>query len=451
MSLAARVMKIKYEADGALTTFALPDVPIVDDSAEVAVYTRDPTATPPTVVLMVEGALNDYTLTGAPDASSFHTNVEFNTAPVDDLQVIIALVQPFTQALNYNANNSAGVRPTQLEQQLDVLTGLTQQLEEQLTRVPKMNITEQSTEAALELPPPGGAEVEIFGWAADGTLNTYTAAELFSTGGSGIPAGGAAKSVLAKLSATDGDADWFDYSYSGYSSRFSGVFSSTDLDDTLQKILAISYTAPTVNFSASSNILREVGDAVTSTTLTAAITVTSDPIDEVRFYLNPSTLLATQTSGGGIPSGGNSTYAWNGSFADDTTFRSEVDDDGTSGGPTTVTDTTTFNFVYPYYVGAGAVSLSAANVALLTKRIINSTSSRNETITAGAGEVFFFAYPASYGALTSILDENSFETIGDWTLRTENITGLDASAVSYRIYEFDNPVTADDYEYTFIR
>lgn len=243
-----------------------------------------------------------------------------------------------------------------------------------------------------------------------------------------------------------------DYVFSGYSARFSEDFGpSTGLSDTLARILDISYVAHSVSFTASgSSTIREKGDAVTASTLTAAITKKSDPIAEVRFYEGAS-LLDTQTSGGGIPSGGNSTYSWTGSFSDNTTFSAQVDDSGATGGPTTVTASASFTFVYPYYYGAGAVGLSAAGVSALTKSVIVSTATVTETITAAGGEVFYFAYPASYGALTSILDVNGFETFPDWTLRTENITGLDTTAQSYRIYEFNNPVTAGSYEYTFKR
>lgn len=241
------------------------------------------------------------------------------------------------------------------------------------------------------------------------------------------------------------------YTYEGFSARFNEDWDSDGIDDTFQKIIDIQYTAPLVSLSASgASTLREKGATVTSTTLTATVTKRSDPIAEVRFFQG-SSLISQQTSGGAIPNGGNSTYAWTGSFSDNTTFSVEVDDNGATGGPTTVTSSTTFSFVYPYYVGAGPPGLTASQVAALTKRIINSTASRTETIAAGAGEVFYFAYPASYGALASILDVNNFETFNDWTLTTSNITGLDSNPVSYRIYSFDNPVVAGSYTYTFRR
>jgi hypothetical protein len=269
--------------------------------------------------------------------------------------------------------------------------------------------------------------------------------------GSGLPPGGVTGDIIEKQSSTEQDATWGSFLYQGFSNRFNTTLNFTSVRQFLAWLADITYTAPLISLSASGNSLREKGDAVTSTTLTAAITKRSDPIAQVRFYLNPSTLLDTQIAGGAIPNGGNSTFAWTGSFSDNTTFRAEVNDSGATGGPTTVTSTTTFNFVYPYYTGSGAAGLSAAAVAALTKLIINSTANREQGFTTPGGQVLYFAYPASYGALTSILDANNFETIADWTLRTENITGLDTTAVSYRIYEFKNPLVAGTTTYTFIR
>jgi len=269
--------------------------------------------------------------------------------------------------------------------------------------------------------------------------------------GSGLPPGGVEGDLVSKASSDEGDGEWISGRAQGFSQRYSQTVDLQNIEEVINYIFNFGYVAPQISLSASGNVLREKGDAVTSTTLTAAITKRSDPIAEVRFYLNPSTLLDTQTSGGGIPNGGNSTYNWSGSFSDNTTFRAEVDDNGATGGPSTVSSTTTFNFVYPYYVGAGAPSLSASSVAGLTKRIITSTASRAETIVATDGQTLYFAYPASYGALTSIKDVNNFETFPGWTLRTEDITGLDGNPVSYGIYEKNDAVVAGSYLYTFIR
>lgn len=332
---------------------------------------------------------------------------------------------------------------------LDNLERQIQELHQQLQRVPFLSSVGAALNPTFDTTIPTGWQpgyVLVINSTGDGFV---WSAALSGGGSGGLPSGGDVGDFIEKLSSTDGDAEWKSANFSGIS-RF-GAWSSQGLLDTITKILNITYTAPTISLSGSSNSLREKGTAVTSLTLAAAITKQSDPIAEVRFYdvTAGNTLLDTQTSGGAIPAGGNSTYAWTGSFSDNHTFRAEVDDDGSTGGPSTVSSTTTYSFVYPYYAGAGASGLSASSVAGLTKRVINESTSRTETIAAGAGEVFYFAYPASYGVLTSILDVNNFETIGDWTLRVENITGLDGNPVSYNIYEFNNPVTAGSYQYTF--
>jgi hypothetical protein len=238
--------------------------------------------------------------------------------------------------------------------------------------------------------------------------------------------------------------------YSGYSDRFDENFDTADLIETLDQILLITYAGPLVSLSATGQgTVREKGTVVSASTLTAAVTKRSDPIARIQFFLNAVSIYDENPAL--IVGSGNTNYAWSGSFSDNASFTVQVTDTGASGGPTTVTSTASFTFVYPYYSGAGAVGLTAAQVAALTKDVRVSSSNLTKSFTTTNGQVYYFAYPASYGALTSILDINGFETFPDWTLRTENITGLDGNAISYRIYEFNNPVVAGSTDYTFIR
>lgn len=256
----------------------------------------------------------------------------------------------------------------------------------------------------------------------------------------------------AEIAAAGGSFDDTAYGLTGYSARFSEAFATANLLATLQQIVNLSYLAPTITLTGTgSGTIREKGASLASAPLSATITKRSDPIAQVVFKRGVTT-IDTQTSGGAIPSGGVSTYTDSTGWTDTISFTAEVTDDGASGGPTTVTsNTVTYTFVYPYYSGAGAVGLSGAAIGALSKDIIVSTATVNKTITATAGQVLYFAYPASYPALTSILDVNNFETIGDWTVSTKNITGLDATSQSYRCYEFNNPLVAGSYYYSFKR
>lgn len=240
-------------------------------------------------------------------------------------------------------------------------------------------------------------------------------------------------------------------SYSGISLLTGEQFTSSGLQDTLDKIIRITYLAPTISLAGSSNIVREKGDTVSSITLTATIAKKSNDISEVRFYQG-ATLLDTQTSGGAIASGGQSTYVYSTSFDDNISFGSQVDDALDGGNQTLGTAaSTSYTFVYPYYVGSDLTGLLDAEIVLLEKVIQTAQTNYTKMFTANAGEVFYIAYPDTISPLTSILDVNSFETISSWTESFLDLACLDGSTQPYRVYTFDNPVAAGDYQYTFKR
>lgn len=363
-----------------------------------------------------------------------------------DRKLIIKLATDVpTQDFKFREQSDFSLR--QFENSLDFLMSHIQRLYEKVSRTirfdDKITYDAASNTEVDTLPVPNG--VVIFD-AAGKTVSVKDFNTLVGASGAGFPPGATVGQVLTH----DGtNAVWGDFSFTGFSARFGSIFTSTSLTDTLAKILNITYTAPSISLSASGNgTIREKGVSVASTLLTANVTKTSDPIAAVRFYQG-ATLLTTYT--GTIPTGGSETYTYSTPFTDNISFSAQADDDGATGGPTTVSASASFTFVYPYYNGAGAVGLTPAQVAALTKDVIVSTATVNRTIVATAGQVLYFAYPAAYPSLTSILDVNGFETISDWTLTTANITGLDATAQSYKIYEFNNPVAAGSYFYSFKR
>lgn len=301
------------------------------------------------------------------------------------------------------------------------------------------------TESYPEVPNP--SPDKILGWDATGTfLENKDASALVPS----LPNGGAIGAALVKNSATDGDAEWDDLVISGYSARFGVAWSSTGLRDFIEKILDITYLGPLIaSFSGSSNTLREKGDAVASIVLSTNVTKRSNNIARIRF-LQGVTVIADENPPVVIGSG-ITTATYSTPFSDNITFTTEVTDATGGGGPTMVTANTSYSFVYPYYYGADVPGLTPAQVAALTKSIINSSANVNRVFNTANGDVYYFAYPASYGNLTSILDENGFETFSSWTKTVANITGLDATAVSYNIYESNNPVVAGTTNFTFKR
>jgi len=272
-----------------------------------------------------------------------------------------------------------------------------------------------------------------------------------STGISNLPAGGAVGAALVKKSLVDGDAEWDDLVLQGFSSRLNAYWSSNGLRDFFEKFLAFIYSPPAIaSFTGSSNILREKGTVVSGITLSANITKTANPLARIRF-LQGATVIEDMNPPASTGSGVR-TADYNTDFSDTTQFRVEVTDTTTvEGGPTTVGQNLNYNFVYPYYYGTGLPGLSAANVATLTKDVINSNNNLRRNFTTNGSTVGYFAYPVSYGALTKIEDSNAFNVTASWERRTENITGLDGTPVSYYIYEFKNVPVAGTTYFDFIR
>ena len=435
MAVSNQTIGQTYACNGTLDTFAIPFD--YRDITHIKVYKIEVA----TGIMTLMALTGEYTY--SPDSIAPTAIVTFPIL-TSAYRIRIQRETPITQTTTYIDNSQFLAQDH--ETGLDKIVLKMQEIASDVARSIKVSIPDNAI--TTELPKLEADKILVVDSLGTGvTAKAFTEIASISGGGAGVPPGGNTGSVLSKASATDGDATWVQHAYSGYSARFSQVFNSTDLADTLTKILNITYTAPTITLTASgSGTVREKGASVASTTLTATVGFTSNPIAEVRFYLSPSTLLDTRT--GTIPSGGVETYSYSTPFTDTTSFYARVDDTL----PTTVTSSTvTFTFVYPYYYGAGGTSLTPSQVASLTKDVIVSTATKNVTFTAGSGEVFYFAYPASYPALTSILDVNNFETIGDWTASTISITGLDATSQSYRQYKFNNPVVAGSYYYSFRR
>jgi len=442
-------VKARFAGNGVTTSFAIPCAFIpTEASSSILVYKI--LLSSGAMTLQTEGGGADYTLTPAYNPVTQPlgpTNVVFNSAPSALYNILVIRSLALAQTTSLVPNSP--VPPRTVETGLDRLLFMIQELAEKAGRAILAPHINNFTSNIIPLATAG--YVLRVNAAGDGWELVNSSAILAAAGG-GLPAGGAAGDFVEKASAIDDDADWISGSYSGISLLTGAQFTSTGLKDTLDKIIRITYTAPTISLSmVGSGTLREKGASVASSLMTAAITKKSNDVGDVRFYQG-ATLLSTQTGNPPVPSGGSPTYNYASAFTDTISFSAQTTDILAGGnGPTNViSSTVTFSFVYPYYWGVGATGLTPAQVAALTKTVQNNTNSQAVAFTPAVGQKYYFAYPASYGALTSILDQNNFETIADWTLTKSNITGLDASAVSYRIYSFNNLVgVAGTYSYTF--
>ena len=107
-----------------------------------------------------------------------------------------------------------------------------------------------------------------------------------------------------------------------------------------------------------------------------------------------------------------------------------------------------FNFVYPFYWGvlASGVELNSDNIKGLTKSI-TAKGQKTVSYTTSGVEQAVFAYPASYGDLSSIMDQNNFENKDTFTKSVVQVTGLDGTAQNYNVYVSN--VNVQGFSYTF--
>ena len=245
--------------------------------------------------------------------------------PAVGYQVIILLADDNPkQPSRYTVDSRYTMK--KIEASLDTLSGQIQRIRyllDRSLRLPEKVVDAISTEL-VELIPEGVMTTD-----ADGNFTMTPITEFSNDEAQGsLPPGGDAFALLEKLSATDNDADWTDpIVYNGFTERFSELVNLQGAKAVLDYIMQMGYAPPTLTLGGSvPNAAREIGNAISSVDLSANIGKVLDDIGVVRFYLNPSTLLATQTSGPAIPNGGTNTFTHATPFSTTTTFRAEVDD-----------------------------------------------------------------------------------------------------------------------------
>lgn len=118
----------------------------------------------------------------------------------------------------------------------------------------------------------------------------------------------------------------------------------------------------------------------------------------------------------------------------------------------TFSETFTVVWYDPFYYGVGNKNLTVSQVQQLTKSV---TAKGNKTFSFSPNnQVYYFAYPQSYGLLVSILDTNGFEIKNDFTVRSETFTPNETYFkntvnVPYYVYEFNNLTTQTNFNITF--
>lgn len=215
------------------------------------------------------------------------------------------------------------------------------------------------------------------------------------------------------------------------------IAEGTTLTELAKKML-VKETAPTTTFTASGSGVKEVGTSVTPTlTLTITGKGTGTPVS-VSFY-DGSTLLDTQTYADGT-----NTYTYTmDAVTTNTTVKGVLNYKKSDNTDATVEKTASYTFVMASYYGAVATApTTAGEITALTKSVKN-TKAQTATFNL-SDQRSCYAYPASFGNLTSIKDANNFEYISSYTKTTVAIDGTD-----YNVYTLTDAVTASNFKQVY--
>jgi hypothetical protein len=104
-----------------------------------------------------------------------------------------------------------------------------------------------------------------------------------------------------------------------------------------------------------------------------------------------------------------------------------------------------------FYYGVGAPGLNASQIQSLTSFIAERGD--KTLVFSPNSQLYYFAYPATYGALTSILDHNGFDMTSDFACDTVEFTlaapNYPTGTQDYYVYSYDLPTIQNDFNITF--
>ncbi|MDO4285162.1 MAG: hypothetical protein Q4C60_07470 [Eubacteriales bacterium] len=222
----------------------------------------------------------------------------------------------------------------------------------------------------------------------------------------------------------------------GYVPPAAGINATELLDKMLH-----AYVAPKVTAAAkpTNGGVFEVSTSQSVTAVDVTITFGSTTIKKIEIR-DGSTVIGSLTSG--IKAGVNTVTL---ATALTVTANKQLTAVVTDGEDKTVSaGTGSFTFVSPYYWGA--IAAGAAVTAALIKaatKVVQAKGSKSFNYTCN-NQRMLIAYPKSYGALSKILDANSFDVTGTFTQSTVAVDGVD-----YYAYATSDPTTVSAFKMTF--
>lgn len=200
------------------------------------------------------------------------------------------------------------------------------------------------------------------------------------------------------------------------------------------KMILIKAIPPTITFTSQVSGLYEVGTTLTGgSLLTLNITNIGNLAITDIVFIKDGTDLDTQPY---VVGTNTYTYQYATDISTDTVFKVRVNYTNKDGSTGYVEQTKEIKFVYASYYGLVTdLVLDETKVKALSKNIKDTKAYTYNSITA-SDERIAYAYPSSYGNLTSIKDANNFEYLGSYTFTTLTVDGQ-----NYNLYVLTDPTT----------
>lgn len=209
------------------------------------------------------------------------------------------------------------------------------------------------------------------------------------------------------------------------------------------KDMLVKYQPPTVVLSTTpaTKLYDIVNDSISTILLKGAVTKKSKPVTKVSFYVG-DTLLNEVTTG--VADGGNFQYQYTPTtpIRSDVTFKATTTD-----GQQSTNSSVTIKFVGKSYYGICDASVSDPDETTIKSGSNTLKDTKTYTysgITTNWGKVFY-AYPKSFGALTSIKDE--INNINYWESFQRSEVSVDG--IPYYCYTLIEPTASENNQITF--
>lgn len=209
-------------------------------------------------------------------------------------------------------------------------------------------------------------------------------------------------------------------------------FDNVTIQQVIDKLLSAPYTPPQVTISLSCKNMYAVEDL---NTINMPIKITANTIKKtndiisIKFYAN-NVLISTITSS--VASGGSFSTNYNVAISNTVTFKVVAED-----GVSSATASSTVKVVNSSYVGYvhGGTIIDSSVVKSLTKIVKDTKIYKYDNVLMPTDDTYHivYAYPKTFGLITSIKDGMNFEYIQDYDLSELVIDGCNYYVCKLRI------------------